>query len=51
MAAIPKCKPYVLELPIKAKMQYLDLESGLPEPKFITKEWTIPDALHLFDIR
>jgi D-amino peptidase len=49
MAAIPKCKPYILELPIKAKLQYLDLNSSLPGPKLITKEWTIPDALHLFD--
>lgn len=49
IAAIPKCKPYILELPIKAKMQYLDLNSNLPEPKLITKEWTIPDALRLFD--
>jgi D-amino peptidase len=49
IAAISKCKPYILELPIKARMQYLDLGSGLPEPKLITREWTIPDALHLFD--
>jgi D-amino peptidase len=47
--AIPRCKPYVLDLPIKAKMQYLDLNPGLPEPKLITKEWIIPDALRLFD--
>ena len=51
MAAIPKCKPYVLKLPIKARMQYLDLESGLPQPKLITREWTIPDALHLLESR
>jgi D-amino peptidase len=48
VAAISKCKPYILEVPIKAKMQYLDLNPSLPEPKLITKEWTIPDALHLF---
>jgi len=47
IAAIPKCKPYTLELPIKAKLQYLDLRSDSPQPKLITKEWTIPDALHL----
>jgi D-amino peptidase len=47
IAAIPKCKPYIIEVPIKAKMQYLDLSPGLPEPKLITKEWIIPDALHL----
>ncbi|MCX6222672.1 MAG: M55 family metallopeptidase [Bacteroidia bacterium] len=49
IAAIPKCKPYILEVPIKARMEYLDLDPGLPKPKLITKEWTIPDALHLFD--
>lgn len=48
IAAIPKCKPYVIDLPIKAKMEYLDFSGG-GEPKLITKEWTIPDALHLFD--
>ena len=47
--AIPKCKPYIMEEPIKAKMEYLDLDPTLPKPKLITKEWTIPDALHLFD--
>jgi D-amino peptidase len=49
IAAIPKCRPYVLELPIKAKLQYLDLNARPPQPKLVTKEWTIPDALHLFD--
>jgi D-amino peptidase len=46
--AIPKCKPYILETPIKAKMEYLDLTSGTKPPKVITREWTSPDALHLF---
>lgn len=48
IAAIPTCKPYVIELPIKARVEYLDLSAGSPEPKLVTKEWTIPDALHLF---
>src|SRR5450759_2251053 len=47
IAAIPKCKPYIVEAPIKAKMEYLDLNPDLPKPKLITKELTIPDALHL----
>jgi D-amino peptidase len=51
IAAVARCKPYVLKLPIEARMQYLDLKSGLPEPKLITKEWTIPDALHLLESR
>jgi D-amino peptidase len=49
IAAIPKCKPYVLELPIKARMQYLDFRANSAAPKLITREWTVPDALHLFD--
>ncbi len=48
IAAIPKCKPYIVETPIKAKMEYLDLDPALPKPKLISREWTIPDALHLF---
>ena len=47
IAAIPKCKPYILKVPIKARMEYLDPDPKLPGPKLITKEWTIPDALHL----
>ena len=49
IATIPKCKPYILQVPIKAKMEYLDLSPDLPKPKLITKDWIIPDALHLFD--
>lgn len=48
VAAISKCKPYVIKTPIKAKMEYLDLNPALPEPKLIMKEWIIPDAIHLF---
>jgi hypothetical protein len=38
-----------VETPIKAKVEYLDLDPALPKPKLITREWTIPDALHLFE--
>jgi len=48
IAAISKCKPYILQIPIKAKMEYLDLDPSLPKPKLVGKEWVIPDALHLF---
>ncbi len=51
IAAIPKCKPYILKVPIKAKVEYLDLETKLPQPKLITKEWIIPEAINLFDNR
>jgi D-amino peptidase len=48
MAAIPDCKPYRINLPIKARKQYLVL-NGSSKPKLMTKEGTIPDALHLLD--
>jgi D-aminopeptidase len=48
VAAIPRCKPYRLELPIKAKKQYLTFEDPA-RPKLVTKEGTIPDALHILD--
>jgi len=47
VAAIPKCKPYKLDLPIKAKKQYLILDG--PQPKLVTKEGIIPDGLHILD--
>jgi len=47
IADIPRCKPYTMEVPIKVKMEYLDLDPKLPKPKLITREWTSPDALHL----
>jgi D-amino peptidase len=49
IAAIPKCKPYLIETPIKARMEYLDLNPALSEPKLIKKEWIIPTALQLLD--
>ena len=49
VAAIPKCKPYRLDLPIKAKKQFLSFEAGAAKPKLVTKEGTIPDALHILD--
>jgi D-amino peptidase len=49
IAAIPKCKPYIVQIPIKASMEYLDLNPALPEPKLIKKEWVIPTALQLLD--
>ncbi|MZP55835.1 MAG: hypothetical protein GT600_10335 [Bacteroidales bacterium] len=48
IAAIPKCKPYIVQTPIKAKMTYLNLDPKLPEPELVTREWTIPDARNLF---
>jgi D-amino peptidase len=47
IAAIPKCKPYIIQGPIKAHMEYLDLDPSLPKPKLMTRDWTIPDASKL----
>ena len=49
MAAIPKCKPYRLTLPIKAKKQYLVLDPKAAKPKLVVKEGVIDDVLLLFD--
>jgi D-amino peptidase len=50
VAAIPKCRPYFLKQPIEAKKQYLDFSSDEKNPKLITKEKTIEDALHIVDL-
>lgn len=50
IAAIPKCKPYFLKLPIEAKKQYLDFSADGKNPELITKEKSIQDALHILDL-
>jgi D-amino peptidase len=48
VAAIPRCKPYQLTLPIQAKKQFLIFDkSGQSHAE--TKEGTIPDALHILE--
>jgi D-amino peptidase len=47
VAVIPQCKPYVLQVPIKARKQWLSLDAQNPKGKLMTKEGEIPDALHL----
>ncbi|MFC2123467.1 M55 family metallopeptidase [Bacteroidota bacterium] len=61
IAAIPKCKPYIIETPIKAKKIYLDPSPStieylskyrIPdywESKLVTKEGIIEDVLHITD--
>lgn len=49
VAAIPLCKPYVLESPIKVKEEHLDIDPNYPEPKVVSREGTALNALHLFD--
>ena len=48
MRAIKRCQPYRLELPIKARKEYI-VPDGSESPRLKTKEGTIPDALHLLD--
>jgi D-amino peptidase len=47
--AIPKCKPYKLSLPIKAKKEYLVFDSPSAPGRKISKEGTIDDASKLMD--
>jgi D-amino peptidase len=47
IAAIPKCKPYTIKLPVNVKYQYLDPATKLPEKKIITKEWVSTDGKNL----
>ena len=49
VSVIPKCKPYVIEMPIKAKMQNNQTDPVTKEIKAVTREWEIPDAIHLFE--
>lgn len=49
MAAIPDCKPYILQTPLKVKKQNLDLDPKLPEPKLVTKEGVITNILDIYN--
>ena len=49
VAAIPKCQPYKLSLPIQAKKEYLVFDSPSEPGRLISKEGTIEDVLKLMD--
>lgn len=49
VAAIPRCKPFRMELPIKAKKQWLLFDAQHPQGKLMTKEGLIPDMAHILD--
>jgi D-aminopeptidase len=49
MAAIPQCRPYRLQSPIKARKQWLSFDAEHPKGKLMTKEGEIPDTLHILD--
>ena len=48
-AAIPKCKPYKLSLPIRAKKEHLVFDSPSGKGRRISKEGTIEDILKLMN--
>ena len=48
-AAIPRCRPYRLTLPIQGKREYLVFRKDGSEPKLVTQEATFPDTLHILD--
>jgi D-amino peptidase len=47
--AIPKCKPYRMKMPIKARKEYLQFEGSSSKGKLVTREGTITDILRLFE--
>jgi D-amino peptidase len=49
IAAIPKCKPYILQTPIKVKEEWLEKAPSSIQPKLMTREKVIENPLHLFD--
>ena len=49
IAAIPKCKPYKLTVPIQAKKEYLVFDSDSEAARMVTKEGTIDNVLKLMD--
>ncbi len=49
VAAIPRCQPYKLTLPIQARKEYLVFDTPTAPGRRVTKEGTIQDILHLVD--
>lgn len=49
VAAIPRCKPYTIRLPIQAKKQWLVFDKPDAPGRLETKEGTITDILTLLD--
>jgi len=50
VAAIPRCKPYTLSLPIQGKKEYLVFDDANKQGRRVTKEGTIENALKLLDL-
>ena len=45
---IASFRPYIMEIPIKVKEEYLNLDPSLPKPVVVRREGVAEDALHLF---
>jgi D-amino peptidase len=50
VSIISSIKPYVISMPIKVKVQYLNLDPNLPKPEVVTKTGTVKDGLHILDV-
>ena len=51
MEAIPECKPYAMDIPIKGKMQYLNLDSERSESELVTKEAVFNDPRDILNFQ
>ena len=49
VAAIPGCKPYIVETPIRVKEQWIEKAPSTMQPDVKTREKVIENPLHLFD--
>ena len=49
VAAIPRCKPYKLSLPMQAKKEYLVFDDANKQGRKVTKEAVIENDLKLLD--
>ncbi len=47
VAAIPRCKPYKLSLPIQVRKEFLVFDNSLAPGRLVSKEGTIEDVLKL----
>ncbi len=50
VSVISQCNPYTLQFPVKAKKQQVVQDTGSSEPKMVTTEKIITDALHILDL-
>ena len=47
VAAIPSCKPYILDTPIQVKEEYLNIDPKLPKPLLMKREGVAQNALEI----